>query len=121
MSTSTVTLGVTPGVVSAWIGAVSDADMTNYRSEPNAGPATLVNLAPLGIISGLANASITNLTATPVTFNYTQIQNATKQTTSTTDFLSSLLGSLIGNLQLNVNPIGLGIGLPSGLTGSAAS
>ena len=65
MSTSTVTLGVTPGVVSAWIGAVSDADMTNYRSEPNPGPATLVNLAPLGIISGLANASITKLTSRP--------------------------------------------------------
>ncbi|SED46500.1 Uncharacterized membrane protein [Rhizobiales bacterium GAS188] len=120
IATSTVTLGVTPGIVTAWIGAVSDADMANFTTSPHPGPATLVNLPPLATISGLANASISNLSPTPVTFTYSQIQSATKQTTSTTDFLSSLLSSLIGNLQLNVNVIGLGIGLPGGLTGAVS-
>jgi uncharacterized membrane protein len=122
VSTTSVTLGVTPGIVTAWIGAVSDADMTNFSVSPNPGPATLVDIANLVTISGRANASITNLSSTPVSFSYADIQSLTKKTTSTNDFVSSLLFSLINNLQLQVNagPLGLGLGLPGGLTSTVA-
>ncbi|MEM5749138.1 hypothetical protein AB3B15_08160, partial [Bifidobacterium animalis subsp. lactis] len=55
ISTSQVTLGATPGIVNAWIGAVTPADMTNFTTSPNPPPATLVNLG-LVTVTGLANA-----------------------------------------------------------------
>jgi uncharacterized membrane protein len=122
VSTSTVTLGVTPGIVNAWIGAVSDADMTNFVQSPSPGPAVLANLPPSTTVTGRANASLSNLSPTPVTFSYADIQNITKKTTSTTDYLSSLLNSLIGNLQINVNVgSGAGLALPGGFTSTVAN
>ncbi len=116
MTAATVTLGVTPAIIDAWIGNVSMADFTNMSTAPNPGPATLLNVANVATVSGRANATMTNLSATPVTFTYADIQALTKQTTSTTDFISSLLSNLFGNLQLTVTAAGLGLGLPTGLT-----
>ena len=116
MAAATVTLGVTPAIIDAWIGDVSMSDFTNMSTAPNPGPATLLNVANLATVSGLANATMTNLSATAVTFTYADIQALTKQTTSTTDFISSLLSNLFGNLQLTATAAGLGLGLPTGLT-----
>ena len=113
VNTSTVTIGVTPGIVDAWIGGVTPADMTNFTSKPNPPPATLVNLAPLPItVTGLAHAGMGNTTPTNVTFSYSDIQAGTKKTVTTTNFLSSLTGSLLGDLSLSVNVGGLGLGIP---------
>ena len=117
---NSVTLGVTPAIIDAWIGAVSAADMTNYVVAPNPGPATLLSL-PEVTVTGRANATITNLSATPVTFSYADIQALTRNTTSTNDFISSLLYNLFASLQLNVNVLGLGVGLPSALDSTVAS
>jgi uncharacterized membrane protein len=111
ISTSTVTLGVTPGIVNAWIGAVTMADMNNFTTEPNPPAATLVNLG-LITVSGRANAYMGNTTPANVTFTYPQIQALTPQTVTTTNFTSSLTSSLLGNLSLNVNIIGLGLPIP---------
>jgi uncharacterized membrane protein len=111
VSTSTVTLGVTPGIVNAWIGNVTMADMTNFTTAPNPPPATLVNLG-LITVSGRANAYMGNTTPTNATFTYPQIQALTPQTVTTTNFTSSLVGSLLGNLSLNVTLIGLGLPIP---------
>jgi uncharacterized membrane protein len=111
ISTSTVTLGVTPGIVNAWIGNVTMADMTNFTTEPNPPAATLVNLG-LITVSGRANAYMGNTTPTNATFTYPQIQALTPQTVTTTNFTSSLVGSLLGNLSLNVTVIGLGLPIP---------
>jgi uncharacterized membrane protein len=110
VATSTSTLGVTPGVLDAWIGAVSDSQLTNFATAPNPPAATLVN-TPLVKITGRAHASITNMSATPVTFSYSDIQQKTRKTVGTTDFSSSLLRGLISDTQLNVNILGLGLGL----------
>lgn len=117
VTTSAVTLGVTPAVVDAWIGNVSNADFTNFSQAPNPGPATLLNVLNLATVTARAHAAITNLSPTPVTFSYQDIRNLTKKTTSTTDFLSSLLYNLIGGLQLQVNVLGLNLlgGLLNGL------
>jgi uncharacterized membrane protein len=111
VSTSTVTLGVTPGILNAWIGNVTMADMTNFTTEPNPPPATLVNLG-LITVSGRANAYMGNTTPTNATFTYPQIQALTPQTVTTTNFTSSLTSSLLGNLSLNVTLIGLGLPIP---------
>lgn len=111
VNTSQVTIGVTPGIVDAWIGGVTAADMTNFTRKPNPPPATLVNLG-LITVTGLAHAGMGNTTPTNVTFSYSDIQAGTKKTVTTTNFLSSLTGSLLGDLSLQVNVAGLGLGIP---------
>ena len=112
----TVTLAVTPAVIDAWIGNVSSADMTNYSSEPSPSAATLVNIPLVGVVSGRANATITNLSPTPVTFSYSDITNDVRKTTSTTDFISSLLYNLFTNLQLSANVLGVNVSAPPAAT-----
>jgi len=126
ISTSSVTLGVTPGIVNAWIGNVTTADMNNFTTAPNPPPATLVNLG-LITVSGRANAYMGNTTPTNVSFSYADIQAQTKKTVTTTNFTSSLTSSLLGNLSLNVTIIGLGLPIPglgatvAGILGGATS
>ncbi|PAY07543.1 hypothetical protein CK489_17515 [Bradyrhizobium sp. UFLA03-84] len=101
ISTSQVTIGVTPGIVDAWIGNVTVADMTNFTTKPNPPPATLVSV--LGIpITGLAHVGMGNTTSTNVNFSYSDIQAGTKKTVTTTNFLTSLTSSLLGDLTLNI-------------------
>ena len=113
INTSQVTLGATPGIVNAWIGGVTPADMTNFTTQPNPPAATLVNLAPLPItVTGRANAYMGNTTPTNVTFSYSDIQSLTTKNVTTTNFTSSLTSSLLGNLALNVNVGPLGLPIP---------
>ncbi|MGN6309490.1 MAG: pilus assembly protein TadG-related protein [Xanthobacteraceae bacterium] len=124
VSSSTVRLGVMPGVVDAWIGNVSTADLNNFTSKPNPGPATLVDLGVVKV-AGKAHAGIGNTAPTPVTFSYAEIQAMTKKTVTTTNFTQSLTASLLGDLSLNVQvgPLGLPIpglgGLVTGIIGGA--
>ncbi len=127
ISTSTVALGVTPGIVNAWIGNVTAADMTNFTTSPNPPAATLVNLG-LITVTGRANAYMGNTTPTNVNFSYADIQALNKKTVTTSNFTSSLTGSLLGNLSLTitVGPLGIPIaglgalvsGILSGATGT---
>jgi len=119
INTSTVTLGVSPGIIDAWIGGVTSADMTNFTTKPNPPPATLVNLG-LVQVAGLAHATMSNSSPTSVNFSYADIQAMTRKTVNTTSFLSSLTASLLGDLNLNVQIIGLGLPIP-GLTALVAS
>jgi uncharacterized membrane protein len=116
-----VTLGVTPGIVSALIGNVSNAQFNDFTTAPSAGPATILNVLGLVTVTGSATASIANMSATPVTFSAAQISADTKQTVSTTDYVSSLLSSVIGGLNLTVNVIGLPILVPPNLSQTVAS
>ena len=109
------TLNVTPGLVNGWIGSVTPAQMLNYTQEPTPGPALLVNLGVV-TVTGAANATVGNLTPTPVNFSYTDIQNKAVKTTDTTDYLGSLLTNLATHTTVTVNGIGLP-GLPQAVTG----
>lgn len=111
VSASSVQLGVSPGIVDAWIGNVSASDMTNFSAKPNP-PA--VNIVNLGIIqvTGRAHATMANTSATNVNFSYTDIQAQTKKTVNTTSFTSSLTASLLNDLQLGVQLGPLGLPIP---------
>src|ERR1700677_2403611 len=85
ISTSNVTLGVTPGIVNAWIGNVTPAQLSDFTTAPNPPPATLVNLG-LVTVTGLANADMGNTTPTNVNFSYADIQSNVGQTVTTTNF-----------------------------------
>ena len=115
-----VTLGVTPGIVTALIGNVSNAQFNDFTTAPSAGPATILNVLGLVTVTGSATASIANMSATPVTFSAADISADTKHTTSTTDYVSSLLSSVIGGLHLTVNVIGLPLLVPPGLAQTVA-
>lgn len=127
VNTSTVTLGVSPGIVDAWVGDVTTANMTNFSTKPNPPAVNIVNLGVIQV-TGRAHATMANTSPTNVTFNYSEIQAQTKKTVNTTSFTSSLTSSLLGDLQLGVQlgPLGLpipGIGalvasIISGATGS---
>jgi uncharacterized membrane protein len=122
ISTSKVTLGVTPGIVDAWIGNVTMADLNNFTTKPNPPAATLVNLG-LVTVAGRAHAGMGNTTPKTVDFSYVDIQSLVKKTVTTTNFTSSLTASLLGDLSLtiNVGPLGLPVpGLGSTVTGIIA-
>jgi uncharacterized membrane protein len=106
VTTSNLQLGVTPGLVSAWIGVASDTDLTSFSTPLNPPAATLVNILNLVTITGRATASIANTTATTMPFSYTDIVAGTQKTVSTTDYISPLLSSLFGNLSLNTWVLG---------------
>ncbi|MFJ5370861.1 hypothetical protein ACIPIA_16740, partial [Bosea sp. CER48] len=116
VTTSRVTLGVTPALVDAWIGQVSMAEFNNFTTAPRPPAATLVKIAGLAKVNARAHVTMTNLAETSVSFSYSEIQRGDKKTTSTQDFVATLLGRLIGDLKLDVEALGLGIGLP-GLDG----
>jgi len=113
-SGSTMTLGVTPAVIDAWIGSVSMANFNNY-SAPVAPMAVALVDTPLLSVLGRAHVQITNMSATPVTFNMTDINNQTKKTVGTTNFTQSLLSGLFNSLQLDISLLG---GLNLGLGGA---
>lgn len=117
ITSSTVTLGVTPGLVDAWIGNVSLADMTNFSTKPNPPAAVLVNAGGFNV-SGRAHAAIGNTSPTSVDFTYVDIQSQLAKTVSTRNFTSSLTSSLLGDLSLSVNGGGVPIpGLTSAVSG----
>ncbi|RTL48365.1 MAG: hypothetical protein EKK40_17830 [Bradyrhizobiaceae bacterium] len=127
LSTSSVTLGVSPGIVDAWIGAVTSADMTNFSTKPNPPAAKIVNLGIIQV-SARAHAAMENTSPTNVNFSYSDILAQTRKTVNTTSFTSSLTASLLNDLQLTIQlgPLGLPIpgigplvtGIISGASGS---
>lgn len=119
IASSTVTLGVTPGVVDAWIAAVDETLMTNFTRKPYGGDARLVDLG-LVRLDGRAHAEIGNLTPRSVVFNHAEIVAGTRKTVSTSDFTSSLVATLLGDLTLKPVVIGLGLPIP-GLAGTVAA
>lgn len=106
IGSSSVTLGVKPGIIDAWIGNVSMAAMKNFTAPPSFGPATLVNAIGVVTVTGSAHATMSNMTETPLTFSYADITAGTVKTVSTTSFVTPLLTSLIGNLNLQASALG---------------
>jgi uncharacterized membrane protein len=118
-SFSTMTLGVTPAVVDAWIGDVGPAPFTNFRTAPVATPAMLVD-TPLLRVRGRAHATVTNMAPEPVTFSMAEIARRTKKTVGTRDFTRSLLTRLVSDLTIDAELLGLGLGLPGGVQATLA-
>jgi uncharacterized membrane protein len=111
INTSKVVLGVSPGILDAWIGNVTSADMKNFTTKPNPPPVNIVNLGAIQV-SALAHAAMQNTAPTLANFSYADIQAQKKITVNTTSFTSSLTSSLLNGLYLNVALGPLGLPLP---------
>lgn len=117
-TSSNLTLGVTPGIVDAWIGAVTASDFGDLGNAVNPAQGTLLNLGPI-TVTGRAHAKMGNTVPTNVTFTYSDIQAQTKKNVTTTNFSSSLTASLLSDLTINVNVGPFGIPTP-GLAGTVS-
>jgi uncharacterized membrane protein len=119
-SSTTATLGVTPAVIDAWIGAVSNHDFNNFKRAPDPSAATLVQ-SSLVTVTGRSHATVTNLSPTEVTFTQSDIDAGVRKTVGTTDYTSSLLTKLFSDAQLNATVAGLSIGLPQTATATVGT
>lgn len=111
ISTSEVILGVTPGIVDAWIGNVTSADLVNFSTKPNPPPAMLVNFAGT-TVTGRAHVVMGNTSAKSVNFSYAEIQSHAKKTVTTNNFAASLTSSLLGELSLSVSAGAVAVPIP---------
>ncbi|CAM5471113.1 putative membrane protein OS=Afipia felis OX=1035 GN=NCTC12722_03464 PE=4 SV=1 [Afipia felis] len=111
IKSSTAQLGVSPGIVDAWIGNVSSAEMANFTTRPNPPAATIVDLGAVKV-TGRAHATMANSAPTSVNFSYADIQAQARKTVNTTSFTSSLTGSLLGELALGIQLGPLGLPVP---------
>jgi uncharacterized membrane protein len=115
-----VTIAVQPGAARAAIADVSDAMLASPELWQSL-PAAKIVKTSVASVTGLAVAEVGNASETSLTFDEADIAAGTIKQADTHDYLSSLATSLIGSLQLNVQALGLGLSVPSGLTGAVST
>jgi uncharacterized membrane protein len=120
VATSSVTLSVTPSLVDAWIGDVSDSDFNNFKYAVNPNAAQLLKTGIVEV-TGRSHVAVTNLSAQPVTFAYSDVVHRTVKTVGTKDFSASLFAKLLADTQLDARALGFGLALPPGLTGAVGT
>ncbi len=106
-----VTLSVSPSVGEAAIGTVNQAQLNNFSQELTVGKATMINVLLLLKVQGQSTINLGGSDWQNVTFDAADIQNGVVKTVSTQNAVDDILTSLVGNLSLNVQVLGLGLGL----------
>jgi len=101
-----------PGVVKAWIGDVSTAGLASFGTSVPVSQASLVQV-PLISVKASAFAEMTNTSPTDLTFTQADVDGHVIKTAHVHDLVSSLVSSLFGSANINVNLVGI----PLGLTG----
>jgi uncharacterized membrane protein len=115
-----VEVAARPGVVEAWIGEIDAARLRDFTKRPQVGPASILR-APLVEVTGSAHAAMANPSPTTLSFTAGDVAAVRAKSVSTRDFTSSLAGSLLSDLSLKPRVLGLGIGIPSNLTGTVGT
>jgi Predicted membrane protein len=107
-----VDLKVVPGVAEVAIGKVDANAFINFGTRPRVNPADLVT-TPLLKISARAQVEVNDVEKRTLTFTGQEISYRTSKTVSTRTPLTSAVSTLLGRLDLNIDLLGLGIGLPA--------
>lgn len=115
-----VDVAARPGVAELWLGEVDGTRMDNFSRPVPVGPARLVTL-PIARVEGEAHAAMTNVSETILRFDRRDIDEQLPQSTATRDPLTTLLDSLVRDLDLEVEVLGLSLGLPGILKGAVAN
>jgi uncharacterized membrane protein len=106
-----VQVGVRPGVARARIGTTPIAALSDFRTAPVVQKATLVNVASLVTVRASADIEAADAGFRSTLFDAAAIAGQTPRTVKSTSFTSGVVSSLLGRMDVQVNVIGLGLGL----------
>ena len=110
---NSVTLSVEPSIGQAALASLNISDLTDFTTPLDLRSFTLLNTALLNV-QGFANIKLGGVTWQNVGFNGADIAAGTVKTVKTNDLVKGVFSSLLGKLSLQVNLLGLGIGLGQG-------
>lgn len=102
-----------PGVVRAWIGDVPAAGLASFNPNGGVTRGSIVQV-PLIKVTGRAYAEMSHAVADDLRFTQSDVDGRVVKTVSVRDHLSSLTGSLLQSADLQVEILGLGLGLSVG-------
>jgi uncharacterized membrane protein len=105
-----VGVDVVPGIAEIALGDVDTNAFVNFGTAPRVNAATLIDLAVLKV-KGQAQVDIGNMTKSKLTFQPADIAAKSIKNVSTKDALTSTVQSLLMNTSIEVNILGLGLGL----------
>lgn len=111
-----VSVDARPGIANLYLAEVNPSKIVDFANPAPRAPARLVQM-PLVGVTAQAHAEIAEMSYRTLTFSASDISSGKIKQVSTQAIVGSLTKSLFSSLQLDVNVIGLGIGLPSNLTG----
>lgn len=111
-----VAVDARPGVANLYLAEVDRTKLAGFANPMARSPARLVHM-PLVSVTAQAHAEIAEMGYRTLNFSAADIRAGTPKQVSTRSITSSLTKSLFSGLSLDVKVIGLGLGLPSNLTG----
>jgi len=106
----TTTLAVKPSVGSLTIGQVDTSKLSNFKVGLTPTKGRIVQ-APLFTVDGSSKVDLGGATFRNVVFSSADVKAGTVKTVKTNDLVSTTVATLIGNLSLDVNLLGLQLGL----------
>ncbi|PPC80111.1 MAG: hypothetical protein CTY31_06730 [Hyphomicrobium sp.] len=114
------TIAARPGIADVWIGEVNANQFKNFTSKPSVTKANIVDL-PLIKVRGKAHVEAGNTSETDLTFTQADVDAGTIKRTDTSTIVESVVSSLLTELDLEVQILGIGIGLPGAIKSLVAN
>lgn len=111
-----VAVDARPGIANLYLSEVDRTKLAGFANPMARSPARLIQM-PLVNVTAQAQAEIAETGYRTLNFTAADIRARTPRQVSTQEITSSLTKSLFSSLSFDVNVIGLGLGLPSNLTG----
>lgn len=115
---ATATIAARSGIAEAWVGEVSSR-YDDFEYKPSVYRARIVD-TPLIKVLGFAHLDVGSMSETMLTFDSSDVADGTIKRTSTSNIAESAVTSLLKDLRLDVQVLGLGLALPTAITGAVA-
>ena len=106
-----VEVDVRPGLARASIGVVDETKLDDFKTGLSPQRATLLSVLGLVSITGKADVEAADAGFKPLRFDAADIEAQRIKTVASRSFASGLVSSLLGRLDVDVNVVGLGLGL----------
>ncbi|KPF83505.1 hypothetical protein IP78_01875 [Brevundimonas sp. AAP58] len=115
-----VSVGVRPGLARAMLGRIDEAHLDDFQRTLTPTPATLLNVAGLVRLTAKGDVEVADTRFQTVRFSAADIADQRVRTATAANLPSGLIASLFDRLEVNVQALGLGLGL-GGLTSALGS
>ncbi|MCC7251238.1 pilus assembly protein TadG-related protein [Hyphomicrobium sp.] len=100
-----------PAAVRAWVGDVAPGGLSLFGSSPHVSAATLVQVPLLLKATASAYTEMSNAASSDLSFTQSDVDQHVVKTAQVRDYTASLVTSLVDSLSLDVQVLGLGLGL----------